>query len=93
MLHKTITIKNKYGIHARPSSRISEIVNEFNSQVIIKYNNNEADASSVMNLILLSIEPNSTVELVADGNDEHLVFEKLVQYLEAGIIEEEIEHP
>ena len=62
MLKKLININNKYGIHARPSSRISEMVSEHQSQVIIKYNDKEADASSVMSLILLCIEPQTQIE-------------------------------
>lgn len=92
MLQKQITIKNKYGIHARPSSRIAEITNKFNSQVTIINNGNEADASSVMNLILLSIEPNQSIELIVEGKDEQLVFDKLIHYLETEILNEEQEH-
>ncbi len=92
MLQKNIIIKNKYGIHARPSSSISEIVNEHDSEVTIKYNNSEADASSVMSLILLSVVPDSQIELVVEGEDEKEVFEKLVHYLEYQIIEDEKEY-
>ncbi len=91
MLHKTITIKNKYGIHARPSSSISEIVNQHNCDVVIKYNGGEADAASVMSLILLSVVPNSQIELQVEGEDESEAFEKLVHYLEYQIIEDEKE--
>ncbi|MGL4676713.1 MAG: HPr family phosphocarrier protein [Brevinema sp.] len=91
MLQKNIVIKNKYGIHARPSSKISEIVNQSNSTVLIKYNENQADASSVMSLILLSIEPNSQIELIVEGDDEQIIFNQLVNYLEIQLMNEELE--
>lgn len=89
VLQKTITINNKFGIHARPSSIISELVNQFKSQVVIKYNGNEADASSIMNLILLCVEPGAQIELVVEGEDEQTVFVSLVQYLEVDLLAEE----
>ena len=89
MLKKFININNKYGIHARPSSHISEIVNQYKSKVILKYNDNEADASSVMSLILLCVEPKTKIELIVDGVDEQEVFIKLVNYLEDELIVED----
>ena len=89
MLKKLININNKYGIHARPSSRISEIVSHHQSQVIIKYNDREADASSVMSLILLCIEPQTQIEIIVEGTDEEEVFIKLVDYLEQELVSEE----
>ena len=86
MLKKFININNKYGIHARPSPHISEIVNQYKSKVILKYNDNEADASSVMSLILLCVEPKTKIELIVDGVDEQEVFIKLVNYLEDELI-------
>ena len=89
MLKKIININNKYGIHARPSSKISEMVSHYTSQVIIKYNDKEADASSVMSLILLCIEPQTQLELIVEGRDEEEVFSKLVNYLEQELMVEE----
>ncbi len=89
MLTKKILINNKHGIHARPSSKIFEIVSEFNCTAKIKYGQNEADASSIMNLILLAVEPNSTIELEVDGEDQQPAFDKLVEYLEITLPKEE----
>ncbi len=91
MLKKFININNKYGIHARPSSKISEMVSHYCSHVIIKYNDKEADASSIMSLILLCIEPQTQIELVVDGADEEEVFSKLVDYLEQELMVEELD--
>ena len=89
MLKKLININNKYGIHARPSSKISEMVSFYHSQVIIKYNDKEADASSIMSLILLCIEPQTQIELIVEGTDEEELFTKLVDYLENELMVEE----
>ena len=89
MLKKIIGINNKYGIHARPSSKISEMVNQHQSQVTIKYNDREADASSVMSLILLCVEPQTQIEIIVEGSDEQDIFTKLVDYLEQELISEE----
>ncbi len=89
MLKKLIDINNKYGIHARPSSRISEMVSQHQSEVVIKYNDRDADASSVMSLILLCVEPQTQIELIVEGTDEEQIFSKLVNYLEQELISEE----
>ncbi len=89
MLSKEILISNKHGIHARPSSRIAEIAGGYDSTVTIKYRGSEADASSVMSLILLAVEPDTSVILEADGADEKEVFDALVEYLEVLLPQEE----
>ena len=91
MLKRKIKINNKYGIHARPSSMISELASQYKSSISIEYREKTADASSIMNLILLCVEPKTEVELVIEGEDEEKAMEAMVYLLEVQFTKEEFD--
>ncbi len=91
MLKRKIKINNKYGIHARPSSMISELASQFKSSILIEYREKTADASSIMNLILLCVEPKTEVEIVIEGEDEAKAMDAMVHLLEVRFTQEEFE--
>ncbi|MGL4394873.1 MAG: HPr family phosphocarrier protein [Brevinema sp.] len=70
MISQEIKIINRFGIHARPSSMISELANTFKSTISLQKDGRSASALSVMDLILLCVEPGSTITLIVDGEDE-----------------------
>lgn len=93
MISHDIKILNRYGIHARPSSMISELANSFKSKIVFQKDGRSADAKSVMDLILLCIEPGSTITLVIEGQDEQLALDAFIQLIEVRKFDEEnMEH-
>lgn len=91
MLSEKVKIKNKYGIHARPSSMISELTNKFKSSITFEYNEKEADASSIMNLILLCIEPGVDIIVKTEGEDEEDAMKAILHLLTIVLPSEEFE--
>ena len=72
MTEQYVTIKNRAGIHARPSAIIAETAAKFSSQITII---NEADnaivnAKSVIGIMSLGASYNTTLLLRAEGPDE-----------------------
>jgi len=90
MIIKEIKVINRYGIHARPSSMISELANTFKSTIIIKKDNKTANAQSIMNLILLCVEPKSTIILQIDGEDEELAMQSFIDLIEVRRFDEDL---
>ncbi|KJS27484.1 MAG: serine kinase [Hyphomonadaceae bacterium BRH_c29] len=56
-------------MHARASAKLSKLAAEFDSQVIVSHEGQEADARSIMDLLMLVAAHGCEVELAANGPD------------------------
>jgi phosphocarrier protein len=70
MISKIIRVTNKLGIHARPSSLIVKTANKFRSDFKIKKDDMIVNGKSIMGVMMLAAECESTLELTFDGVDE-----------------------
>lgn len=87
-LTATITLKNRLGMHARPAMLLYELVKKFNSKVILRNNNNiEAEADSVIAMLMLDSEQGSTIDIEVSGPDEHQALSTIINLFESGFDE------
>lgn len=87
-LKATITLKNRLGMHARPAMLLYELVKKFNSRVILRNNNNiEAEADSVIAMLMLDSEQGSTIDIEVSGPDEHQALSAIIDLFESGFDE------
>lgn len=84
MIKQQVIVNQKYGIHARPAAKITEICSKFKGKVTFCKGCNMADGCSIIELLLLGAENGSTVEIVADGDGEENVIAKIVDVFEDG---------
>jgi phosphocarrier protein len=70
MIEKTVTIKNKMGLHARPAALLVQTASRFKSKIKILRGDQEVDGKSIMGLMTLAASAGSTLKIVADGADE-----------------------
>ena len=75
-------VKNKRGIHARPSSEIAKTALTFNSEIIIKSRGKKANAKDVLQIIMLELFEGSKVAIEANGTDEKKALNKIKKLLE-----------
>lgn len=69
-LKRTIKIVNLRGLHARASRKLAELALSFDDTVImVRREDEEADARSLMDLMMLGAGIGSEVEVEADGPD------------------------
>ena len=66
----TVQIKNKAGLHARPSSLFVQLASTYDSDIKVRFEGEEINGKSIMGLMLLAAEQGRTLELEADGPDE-----------------------
>ena len=76
MLQRTVpearqsaTIVNRKGLHAHASAKLSKLASEFESKVVVSHDGQEADARSIMDLLMLVAAQGCEVELAASGPD------------------------
>ena len=68
------TILNDKGLHARASARFVEVVEKFESEVIVEKDGLEASGSSIMGLLMLAASKGTSIKVILNGNDaEELV--------------------
>lgn len=70
MVEKEIIIKNRAGIHARPAALIVQTANEYDSQIFFEKEDNRVNGKSIMGIITLGAGYNTTLKVLADGEDE-----------------------
>ena len=63
------TIINDKGLHARASARFVEVVENFESDVIVEKDGLEASGSSIMGLLMLAASKGTTIKVTSKGND------------------------
>jgi phosphocarrier protein len=82
-LKRTVPITNVRGLHARASRKLAEIALGFEDTVImVRREDEEADARSLMDLMMLGAGLGAEVELEAEGPDA----EKALDAIEALIV-------
>ena len=75
-IEKTIVIKNKQGLHARPAALFVQIANKFNCDITISKGKHKVNGKSIMGIMMLEAGSGSKVTILADGSDaEHAVSE------------------
>ena len=70
MITKKLKILNKLGLHARAAAKVVSIANEFESTIIITKDGKNADARSIMKLLMLSASQGSRIRIEVNGTDQ-----------------------
>ncbi|MEO6610399.1 MAG: phosphoenolpyruvate--protein phosphotransferase [Aestuariivirga sp.] len=81
-MERTITVRVREGLHARPATRFVKLAKSFASDVEIVKSGKSASAKSSVKLMLLSVMENDEVTLRVKGEDEAAALESLRRYLE-----------
>jgi len=67
-LKRTLQITNVRGLHARASRKLAEIALGFEgTTIMVRREDEEADARSLMDLMMLGAGPGSEIEVRAEG--------------------------
>ena len=66
---QVFTIINDKGLHARASARFVEVVEKFESEVIVEKDGLEASGSSIMGLLMLAASKGTTIKVTTSGVD------------------------
>jgi len=85
MKEREIVIGHRLGLHARAAAKLVQLSANFQSNIVLYRSdpNNpvEADARSILSILLLSAGFGSKVSVRADGVDEDQALESICEYL------------
>jgi len=88
MVEIETTIKNRAGIHARPSALIAQTAVKFSSRIFLEKNGNRINAKSIMGIITLAASYGSKITISAEGSDEQAAVGAIKNLFETGFNEE-----
>jgi len=71
MITKKLIILNKLGLHARAAAKVVSTANEFESTIILTKDGKNADARSIMKILMLSASQGSSINVEIDGADQN----------------------
>ncbi|MCK4403588.1 MAG: HPr family phosphocarrier protein [candidate division Zixibacteria bacterium] len=88
MVERKIQVINKLGLHARPAAMLVQKASKFKSEIKIKKEDIEANAKSILSVMMLAAEMGSFVIVKAEGEDEEQVVEAIAKLFEERFGEE-----
>ena len=88
MYVRDVTVENQVGLHARPATFFIQKANEFKSSIWIEKEERRVNAKSLLGILSLGIVGGTSIRIIADGSDEQVAVEDLVELVESGFSEE-----
>jgi len=70
MLVLSIKIINKLGLHARASAKLTQVANQFESDIWIEKNDKKVNAKSIMGVMMLAASQDTDIKISTEGVDE-----------------------
>lgn len=77
MRKDSITIVNKLGLHARAAAKLVNTASGFRSEIRLRRDSREANAKSIMGVMMLAASKGANLELEVEGPDEEEAFEAI----------------
>ena len=81
MLDKTVTIRNKLGLHARAAVKFVNLANRFVASVKIVKDGDEIDGKSILGILTLAATQGTAIRLLIAGKDEEAAMAALVELI------------
>ena len=70
MLKQEAEIRNKLGLHARASAKLTQLANRYQSEIWLSRNGRRVNAKSIMGVMMLAAAKGASIEIETDGGDE-----------------------
>ena len=87
--YRRVAIKNRLGMHARPAMKLFDLVNTFQSTVTLRNHEGvEAQADSVIAMLMLDSEQGSHIDIEASGCYEKEAIDAIIALFESGFDED-----
>ncbi len=85
-IERSIIIKNKQGLHARPAALFVQIANKYNCDITIQKGKQKINGKSIMGIMMLEAGAGSKILITAVGEDA----EEAMQELEGLLLSDDI---
>ena len=83
MTRRETRIVNRLGLHARAAAQLVRMANEYNSDISLIKSNQQANAKTIMEVLMLGAAEGADLTDEARGDDEEHAVEAIVQLIDA----------
>ena len=83
MTRRETRIFNRLGLHARAAAQLVRMANEYNSDISLTKSNQQANAKTIMEVLMLGAAQGEDLTVEARGDDEEHAVEAIVQLIDA----------
>lgn len=87
IVEKSVIIRNKQGLHARPAALFVQIANKFNCDITVSKGKHKVNGKSIMGIMMLEAGSGSKVIITANGEDAQTAVKELEKLLLSDDIE------
>jgi len=88
----TVTIVNRYGLHARPAAEFVKLSSGFTAKVMVEKDGLEVNGKSIMGVMMLAAECGSILKIKAIGKDAPEAVAALTRLVQSGFGESEADY-
>lgn len=81
MLEKSVVVKRKAGLQARPAALFVQEANKYSADVFIEKDGRQANAKSIMGIMSLAVASGKEIKIIVKGNDEEEALAALVNFV------------
>ncbi|MEW4989643.1 MULTISPECIES: HPr family phosphocarrier protein [unclassified Corynebacterium] len=85
MITRTATIGSSVGLHARPASLFTQAAAEYDYDIVISLDDEEADAASILEVMTLGAKHGDEVTLSCEDDSAAAALDELAAMLERDI--------
>ena len=78
MLNQDAVIINRLGLHARASSKLTQLASTFPCEIWMSRGNRRVNAKSIMGVMMLAAAKGSTVHIETNGENEQEAMDAIV---------------
>lgn len=82
-VERTIVVKNRSGIHARPAAELVKTAARFSAEITITRDDMEVNGKSIMGVMMLAAEQGAALLLRARGPDAEAALDALQAVVES----------
>ncbi len=85
---RTVQVRNRYGLHARPAAEFVKLANQFKSDILVTKEETTVNGKSIMGMMMLAAECGVEITVRAAGPDAANAVSMLVALVEQGFGED-----
>ena len=83
MKQKTVEVKLKQGLEARPAAMLVQVASKHASNIYLESEGRKVNAKSIMGMMSLGFGNGDALEIEANGPDEEVAVEEMKNYIES----------
>ncbi len=81
-LQREVTIRNRQGVHARPSSQFVKLASKHPCDVLVEKDGEIINGKSIMGLLMLAAGPGSRLRITCEGDGAEKALAELIALVE-----------